>query len=127
MQAFDLVDTLVKISYKVYNTEQLVANIKNADVIYRPKGNFIIITAQPDTPAVHTAISAMVNDNFPNCQRVVFVSGSEAQVAEKKASIIKRNGITDFTDNNRNILSKIKDLVPEVTLWVMTGSGRKKY
>jgi len=127
MQAYDLVDTLVKIDYSVYNTAQMVANIKEAKVIHRPTGNFIIITAQPDIPAVHSAISAMVNDNFPNCQRVVFVSGSEAQVAEKKAGVIKRNNITDFTDNNRAILAKIKELVPDVTLWVMTGSGKKKY
>jgi hypothetical protein len=127
MQAYDLVDTLVKIDYSVHNTAQMVANIKEAKVIHRPTGNFIIITAQPDIPAVHSAVSAMVNDNFPNCQRVVFVSGSEAQVAEKKAGVIKRNNITDFTDNNRAILAKIKELVPDVTLWVMTGSGKKKY
>jgi hypothetical protein len=127
MQAFDLVDTLVRINYSVHSTEQMVANIKEAKVIYRPQGNFIIITAQPDIPAVHTAISQMVHDNFPNCQRISFVSGGESAVAEKKASIIKRNNITDFTDNNRGILAKIKELVPDVKLWVMTGSGRKRY
>jgi len=127
MQAYDLVDTLVKIDYSVHNTAQMVANIKNAKVIHRPTGNFVIITAQPDIPAVHSAVSAMVNENFPNCQRIHFVSGSEAQVAQKKASIIKRSGISDFTDNNRAILAKIKELVPNVKLWVMTSHGKEKY
>lgn len=124
MQGFDLADTLVHINYKSGN---IPAAIKSADVLYRPKGNFIIITAQQDSPEIHRAVSEMVNVNFPNCQRVIFVSGGEADIIKKKAAAIKRNGLTDFTDNNRAILAGLKELNLGVKLWVMTSSGRKPY
>lgn len=124
MQGFDLADTLVHINYKSGN---IVSAIAHADVLYRPKGNFVIITAQQDNPSIHTAISSMVSDNFPNCQRVYFVSGGEAEIIKKKAAVIKRLGLTDFTDNNRAILAGLKELNLGVKLWVMTSNGRKPY
>lgn len=124
MQGFDLADTLVHINYKSGN---IVSAIANAKVLYRPKGNFVIITAQQDNASIHTAISSMVADNFPNCQRVYFVSGGEAEVIKKKAAAIKRLNLTDFTDNNRAILAGIKELNTGAKLWVMTGDGRKPY
>lgn len=127
MQAFDLVDTLVEINYSVRSRRQLIDNILNAKVIYRPRGQFRIFTAQQDNSEIHDAISRMVSINFPNCIRVHFVSGGEAQVAEAKARLIKQHAITEFTDNNRGILAKIKELVSGVTLWVMTENGKKRY
>lgn len=124
MQGFDLVDTLVKINYRSGN---IISAIAKAEVIYRPKGTFTIITAQQDNPQIHAAISAMVAENFPNCERVHFVSGGESEIIQKKAGYIKRLGLTDFTDNNRAILAGIKELNLGVKLWVMTSSGRKPY
>jgi hypothetical protein len=124
MQGFDLADTLVHINYKSGN---IVSAIAHADVLYRPKGNFIIITAQQDNASIHSAISSMVADNFPNCQRVIFVNGGEAEIIKKKAAAIKRLKLTDFTDNNRAILAGLKELNLGVKLWVMTQSGRKPY
>lgn len=124
MQGFDLADTLVHINYKSGN---IVRAIADATVKYRPKGNFIIITAQQDTPAIHSAINAMVKENFPNCVNVYFVSGGEAEIIKKKAAAIKRLNLTDFTDNNRAILAGLKELNLGVKLWVMTGDGRKPY
>ena len=124
MQGFDLANTLVSINYKSGN---IPSAIKNAKVLYRPKGNFVIITAQQDTPEIHNAVSEMVSVNFPNCQRVYFVSGGEAEIIKKKAAAIKRLGLTDFTDNNRAILAGLKELNLGAKLWVMTSSGRKPY
>lgn len=76
---------------------------------------------------MHTAISSMIADNFPNCERVHFVSGGEADIIKKKAALIKRLNLTDFTDNNRAILAGLKELNTGAKLWVMTGSGRKPY
>lgn len=124
MQGFDLADTLVHINYKSGN---IVGAIAKANVLYRPKGNFVIITAQQDSPQIHTAIKSMIADNFPNCQRVVFVSGGEVEIIKKKAAAIKRLGLTDFTDNNRAILAGLKELNLGVKLWVMTSDGRKPF
>lgn len=124
MQGFDLADTLVHINYKSGN---IVSAIGSAEILYRPKGDFVIITAQQDSPEIHRAISEMVSVNFPNCTRVHFVSGGETDIIKKKAALIKSLGLTDFTDNNRAILAGIKELNTGAKLWVMTGSGRKPY
>lgn len=124
MQGFDLADTLVHINYRSGNIPQA---IRNAEVLYRPKGNFIIITAQRDDAAIHNAVSEMVSTNFPNCQRVHFVSGGESDIIAKKAALIKEHNLTDFTDNNRAILAGIKELNTGAKLWVMTSDGRKPY
>lgn len=124
MQGFDLADTLVHINYKSGN---IVSAITKAKILYRPKGNFIIVTAQQDSPSIHTAIKSMVKDNFPNCQQVSFVSGGEAEIIAKKASAIKRFNITEFTDNNINILAGLKEKLPNVKFYQMTSNGRKPY
>ena len=128
MQAFDLQDTLVHINYdRAFGHNGLIEQIAKASVIYRPKGAFIIITAQQDNSDIHDAISSMVAENFPNCERVHFVTGGTAQVADAKAAIIAEKNISDFTDNNREILAKIKEKNLNVKLWVMTKDGRKPY
>lgn len=128
MQAYDLVDTLVHINYKaVFGRTSLLKQIQNATIIYKPQGNFIIITAQQDSADVHSAISEMVSKNFPNCEHVHFVSGSETEIADSKARIIEQKNITDFTDNNVGILAKIKAKGLNVKLWRMTQDGRKAY
>jgi hypothetical protein len=104
MQGFDLVDTLVKINYKVYNTQQLLGNIDNAKVIYKPTGRFVIVTAQENSSEVHRSISQMVKRNFPNCAGIHFVAGSQAEVIKAKAESIVRNNLTDFTDNNLSLI-----------------------
>jgi hypothetical protein len=128
MDGYDLQDTLVKIDYSgAFGERQLIANIAEAKVIYTPSGDFVVVTAQQDNPQIHAAIKHMINEKFPNCQGVYFVSGGEHTVAIKKAASIKRLNLKSFTDNNRNILATIKELLPTVSLFVMTSTGRKKY
>jgi len=128
MDGYDLQDTLVKIDYSgAFGERQLLANIAKAEIVYQPMGKFVIITAQQDNPQIHAAIKHMVSEKFPNCQGVYFVSGGEHTVAIKKAASIKRLNLTSFTDNNRNILATIKELLPEVPLYVMTSNGRRKF
>jgi len=128
MQAFDLVDTLVHINYKgVFGHTSLLEQISKAKVIYTPTAPFRVFTAQPDNAEVHQAISDMVHKNFTNCEGISFVTGGTQQVADAKAALIKSHNITDFTDNNRQILAKIKEQTTDVKLWVMTGEGRKPY
>ena len=128
MDGYDLQDTLVRINYSgSFGERQLIANIAKAEVLYKPTGDFVVVTAQQDNPQIHAAIKHMVNEKFPNCQGVYFVSGGEHTVAIKKAASIERLKLKSFTDNNRKILATIKELLPNVSLYVMTGSGRKKY
>ena len=124
MQGYDLADTLVHINYSSGN---IISAIAKASILYRPKGNFVIITAQQDSPSIHTAIKSMVKDNFPNCQGVTFVSGGQTEIISKKASAIKRLGITEFTDNNSDILAGLKEKLSGVKLYKMTSNGKEPY
>jgi hypothetical protein len=122
MDAYDLVDTLVKINY---NTGNIFTAITGANVIHRPKGNFIVITAQSDNPAIKATITRLVAAKFPECSRIYFVTGSEQAVIARKASVLKRIGATSFTDNNATILAGIHQLLPDLKLYRMTANGAR--
>lgn len=124
MQGFDLSDTLVRVNYESGNVPQA---IRDASVIYRPLENFVIITAQQQNAATNAAVRDMVRINFPICQHVYIISGGRAEIIQKKAEIIKRLALSDFTDNNEEILAGIKELNTGATLHIMTADGPKPY
>jgi hypothetical protein len=103
-QAFDLQDTLVHINYASTLRETL-AGIATAKKLMNPSGDFTVISAQPDIRAIHREIRIMVTDLFPNVQGIHFVSGNN--IAAKKAELIKRLAITEYTDNDEGILRAI--------------------
>ena len=105
-QAFDLQDTLVHINYGASFAETL-GGIAKATKLMTPTGDFTVISAQPDVPAIHNAIRRMVTDLYPNVQGIHFVSG--ANIAGKKAALIKRLGIKEYTDNDKGILQGINE------------------
>jgi len=124
MQAFDLSGTLVNIDY---NADQLITAIYDAKMIYLPIGPFVIITSQQDNAAIQKAIRAMVNANYPKCERVYFVNGTEQQVIAQKIERLKAIEATEYTDDNRDILAAIRIRLPELKLYVMTSRGRALY
>ena len=103
-QAFDLQDTLVHITYGQTLRETL-AGIATARKLMTPSGDFTIISAQSEARAIHRAIRMMATDLYPNVQGIHFVSGTD--IAGKKAQLIKRLGITEYTDNDEGILRAI--------------------
>ena len=128
MQGFDLDDTLAHVNYQsIFGSTSLIDALNNAKVIYTPKSEFVIITARKGSEEVHKTTTQWVNKTFPNCKRVYFVSGNTEKVIQEKARLIKELNLTDFTDNNREILAGIKKLETGATLWVMTQDGRKPY
>lgn len=124
MRAFDLQDTLVHIDYGANNIYSAIAD---ARVLYRPIGEFIIITAQPLSSQIRGAIRAMVDDRFPNCTGVYYVSGDERRVVMLKARAIRNQNVTEFTDNNERILAALEPLVPNCKLYKMTNGERTPF
>jgi len=115
--AYDLVGTLAEVSYPGENI---------TSVIYRPRGNFIIITAQG--AGSHAALYEQVRKEFTNCTRIHTVrTGTDKLEGERKAAVLKRLGAHSYTDNNRNILARIRELLPDIDLYVMTSRGRRRY
>ena len=103
-QAFDLQGTLVNINYGT-NLKETLGAIAVAKKLMTPSGDFTVISAQPDIRAIHREIRIMVTDLFPNVQGIHFVSGGN--IAGKKAELIRRLGITEYTDNDEGILRAI--------------------
>lgn len=124
MRAFDLQDTLVRIDYNAANIYDAIAA---AHKLYTPVGDFIVISAQAPSAGIRGAIRSMVQDKYPNCTGIYFVSGSEAQIIQAKARAIRNHSVTEFTDNNSAILAKLAILVPNVKLYKISNGERRPF
>ena len=121
MRAFDLQDTLVRINYN-----KMLESAANPTLLYKPVGDFIIISAQP-LGRIRIILRSTIERLFPNCTRVVFVSGGERQIIEAKARAIREYGVTEFTDNNTKILTELAKLVPNVKLYKISNGERSPF
>lgn len=114
---YDLVDTLVNVTYPAE---------KVTSVIYTPKGTFTIITAQ--SPGSHSDLYQQVRDLFPNIQRIHTVrTGTDKAEGLRKAAILKRINAHSYTDNNANILATIREQLPSLNLYLMRDGNRVRF
>lgn len=115
--AYDLVGTLAEVSYPAENL---------TSVIYRPRGPFVIVTAQ--SAGSHESLYRQVRKEFPNVTRIHSVRvGTDKQEGQRKAAILKRIKADSYTDNNTNILAVIRELVPGIRLYHMSNGRKKAY
>jgi hypothetical protein len=126
MDYYDFSDTLARVDW---NSGNIPNAIRNAKPVYKPRGSFSVITAQQDNPAIHAAVKAWLETNYPDtAKKVYFVSGSEANIIKGKIRILKDQGATSFTDNNTNILKAISAEMPSLALYKVNASGdRTRY
>ena len=130
MEAFDLDDTLASVDFAEANTRSLETVFRQAKVLYQPNVAFIVITARPHgTAALRTATADWLKTNEPNWTGGIYYcnADSEQAVIEEKARLIKAHRVTDFTDNNEDILATLKPMVPGVTLWLMDNGVRTRF
>ena len=130
MEAFDLDDTLAAVDFAEAPIRSLETVFRQAKVLYQPDVAFIVITARPHASAgVRTATADWLKANEPNWTGGIYYcnADSEQGVIEEKARYIKSNRVTDFTDNNEDILTALKPLVPGVTLWLMEDGTRTRF
>jgi hypothetical protein len=113
---YDLVGTLANVSYPSENI---------TNVIYRPRGQFIVVSAQDDGD--HTGLRKQIKDTFPNASRIVFVNtGTDEAEGQRKAAVLRRLNADSYTDNNANILATIRRILPAITLYKMNANGSKR-
>ena len=130
MEAFDLDDTLAAVDFAQASVRSLETVFRQAKVLYTPDVAFIVITARPHASAgVRTATADWLKTNEPNWTGGIYYcqASSEQAVIEEKARYIKAHRVTDFTDNNKNILAGLKPLVPGVTLWLINNGVRSRF
>lgn len=126
MQGYDLDDTLAGVDFAEAQTRGLARVFSQAKVLYVPRSEFTVITARPHgTAELRRATSAWLALNQPNWDKEIhYCEGTEAQIIAKKAETINRLGLTDFTDNNTDILRALAPLTT-ATLWRMTADGTR--
>lgn len=122
MDFYDFSDTLAKVDW---NSGNIPAAIAKARILYEPTGRFAVITAQQDNQAIRQAVIKWLASNYGDqCDRVYFVSGSEANIIKAKSRILAEQNADSFTDNNVNILRGIAQELPNLRLYKASGGGR---
>ena len=130
MEAFDLDDTLASVDFEQAPVRSLETVYRQAKVLYQPDVAFIVITARPNGSAgVRTATADWLKANQPNWTGAIYYcrGNNEQGIIEEKARLITAHRVTDFTDNNENILAGLKPLVPGVVLWLIEDGVRTRF
>jgi len=126
MEGFDLDGTLADTNFAQAAFKSLESIFKDAPVIYTPEQPFVVITARPHrTSQQKNATSEWLTENEPNFRAIYYVSGTEDEIIAAKARIIQRLQLTSFTDNNPDVLAKLRETLPSLKLWRMSATGRR--
>lgn len=125
MYGFDIDDTLAHANFK--QSRNAVEAILGAKVLYTPSMPFVAITARGSDPKIQKATHIWLKQHEPNCKGVEFVSGGMKQKIEGKARAIQQHGVTDYVDNNTELLSGLKRLLPNVNFYRFDGSKPVKF
>lgn len=123
MQGYDLDDTLARVRWQ----NDLVQAFSTAGVKYTPTEDFIVITAREHTTqAQRSATLTWLRDNQPHYKGIYYIQGgTEEEKAKAKARVIENRNLTAYTDNNRQILGYLKDLLTGVDLFFMHSDGTR--
>lgn len=111
MIGYDLDDTLAGVDFALARTRGLANVYRSAKVLLTPSEPFIVITARTvPSDAEKKATTEWLKEHQPNFKAIYYVSGTEEQVIQKKASAITRYKLTDYYDNNQTIVDKLREL-----------------
>lgn len=112
MIGYDLDDTLAKVEFNLASQRGLANVFRGAKVIRTPDRPFVVISARPhDTQAMRNATREWLREHQPNFQRIYYVSGTEQEIIAAKARLIEQLNLTDFYDNNADIVTKLRGKV----------------
>src|SRR5512140_990148 len=119
MQGYDLDDTLARVDFRQAATHTLAELFAAAPVLYVPHDYFVVITVRPgSTSGERTATADWLAAHQPSCRGIHYVTASSttAGTASSKAAVINRLKLSDYTDNNMNVLAALAGLTT-VQLW----------
>lgn len=111
MIGYDLDGTLADTNFGLTDRIGLTNVFEQAPVLRKPDRPFVVITARPHgTQSQRSATTKWLRDNQPNYKAIYYVSGSEAEIIKRKADVINRLNLTDFYDNNPDIVAELRKL-----------------
>lgn len=125
MYGFDIDDTLAHADFK--GARSTVEALLSAKVLYVPDMPFVAITARGNDPKIQQATKIWLRQHEPNNKGVEFVSGGMKQKIAGKARAIQKHNVTDYVDNNTELLAGLKQLLPKVNFYVFSGHSYKKF
>lgn len=125
MYGFDIDDTLAHADF--HSARSQTEAILGAKVLYVPDMPFVAITARGDDPKVQQATRIWLKQHEPKCQGVEFVSGGMKQKIAGKARAIQQHNVTDYVDNNAELLAGLKQILPKVNYYLFSGGSYKKF
>jgi hypothetical protein len=125
MQGYDLDGTLAATDFTAAVRKPMPGVFADAPVLHTPITDFVVITGRPHaTAAERAATLGWLQSRQPHFKDIHYVDATGVQaIAEAKAEIITRLGLTDYTDNNRDVIQCIATLGVGVKLWVMGADG----
>lgn len=125
MFGFDIDDTLAHADFKGARSQ--TEAILGAKVLYKPTMPFIAITARGNDPKIQKATEIWLRQNEPNNKGVEFVSGDMKAKINGKARAIQMHNVTDYVDNNTELLTGLKNLLPKVNFYHFANGGYKPF
>lgn len=125
MQGYDLDDTLARVNFAQASVRGLATVYAQADVLYKPTEDFVVITARSKpNAAARQATLNWLKENEPRFQRIYYVPGGNAKnVAMAKARIIDSLNLDSYTSEDREVLNAMKEFT-NVPLYLFRG-GKK--
>jgi hypothetical protein len=120
MYGFDIDDTLAHADFQ--HARSKLEAILSAKVLYTPSMPFVAITARGSDPKVQKATKIWLRQHQPHNTSVEFVSGGMKQKIDGKARAIQQHGVTDYVDNNTELLAGLKNLLPKVKFYHFDGT-----
>jgi len=109
---------------RVFDLQGTLAETRNDKILYSPIGQFVILSAESPVAAVRKAVRDFVEINFPNCQQLVFVSGSKQQIISAKVQQLQNLGATEYTDNDVELLTEYKARLPDLRCYYLNEVGQ---
>ena len=128
MNGYDLDGVLARVNFDQASTRGLRNVYLQADVIYSPRSEFVVLTGRnAGTAELRKVTRDWLRDKFgEKFQGVFFYGGGEAAVARAKARAINRLGLDSYTDDNLDILRMIKEAGVSVPLYHFSGGEKKR-
>ena len=102
---------------RVFDLQGTLTERAKANVLYRPIGQFVILSAESPVASIRKGVRDFVEANFPNCLELRFVSGSKQQIITAKVQQLINLNATQYTDNDIELLTEYKFRLPNISFY----------